>query len=96
MAKLLKQSILENIPFWVLIAASIIMGTISFFMPPKGNIDPSVIKYSSWMFAQEALWTVFVAMKRGLDARIKHGKTSLTVGNIEGDKQETDSNEGED
>ena len=38
----------------------------------------------SWFFAFAALWTVYVSMKRGLDARFTHGKTSLTVGQLEG------------
>lgn len=84
MGKIIKHSIIENVPFWVFAGVAIIMGIISFFMPPKGDIMPSVLKFTSWMFAFAALWTVFVAMKRGLDARIQHGKTAVTVGSLEG------------
>lgn len=83
MGKILKHSIVENVPFWVLAGISIIMGIISFYMPPKGDIKPSVIEFIGWMFAFAALWTVFVAMVRGIDARITHGKTSLSMGNFD-------------
>lgn len=84
MGKILKHSIVENIPFWILAGVSIIIGIIAFFVPPKAEIHPSVLHLISWYFAFAALWSVFVAMIRGIDARIQHGKTSLTVGSLEG------------
>lgn len=83
MGKILTHSIVDNIPFWVLAGASIIIGIISFFIPPKGEVQPSVLRLISWFFAFAALWTVYVAMIHGIDARVQHGKTSLTVGNLE-------------
>ena len=84
MGKILKHSIVENIPFWILAGVSIIIGIIAFFVPPKAEIHPSVLHLISWYFAFAALWSVFVAMIRGIDARIQHGKTSRTVGQLEG------------
>ena len=83
MGKILRHSIIENIPFWILAGVSIIIGIIAFFVPPKAEIHPSVLHLISWYFAFAALWSVFVAMIRGIDARIQHGKTSLTVGSLE-------------
>lgn len=80
MGKILKHSIIENIPFWILAGVSIIMGIIVFFIPPKAEVHPSVLRLISWFFAFAALWTVFVAMVRGIEARLQHGKTSLTMG----------------
>ena len=60
------------------------MGVTAFFLPPKAEIHPSVLKFISWMFAFAALWTVFVSMIRGIDARLQHGNSSLTVGSLEG------------
>lgn len=68
-------------PFWILAGIAVVMGIIAFFTPPWAEIHPSVIKFISWIFAFTALWTVFVAMMRGIDATIIHGNTSLTVGN---------------
>ena len=90
MAKIIKQSILENVPFWILMGVSIIMGIIAFFTPPYAEIPKSVLSFISWMFAFAALWTVFVAMKKGLDARVSHGKTALTIGSLEGDEAKED------
>lgn len=84
----MKHSILENIPFWILAGLSAVLGIIAFFMPPKAEVHPSVLKLISWFFAYSALWVVFVAMMRGIDARIQHGKTSLTVGSLEGGKDQ--------
>ena len=90
MGKILKHSIVENIPFWILAGVSIIIGIIAFFVPPKAEIHPSVLHLISWYFAFAALWSVFVAMIRGIDARIQHGKTSLTVGSLEGKETKTE------
>lgn len=83
MGKILKNSIIENVPFWILAGVSIVVGIIAFFIPPKAEIHPSVLHFISWLFGFAALWTVFVSMMRGLEARIQHGKTSLTVGSNE-------------
>lgn len=84
MGKILKHSIIENVPFWILAGLAAALGIIAFFMPPRAEVHPSVLKLISWFFAFTALWTVFAAMMRGIDARIQHGKTSLTVGQLEG------------
>lgn len=84
MGKILKHSIVENVPFWILAGIAIVVGIVAFFIPPKAEIHPSVLRYISWLFAFAALWTVFMAMMRGIDARITHGKTSVTLGSLEG------------
>ncbi len=83
MGKILRHSIIENVPFWILAGVSIVIGIIAFFIPPKAEVHPSVLRLISWFFAFAALWTVFVAMVRGIDARLQHGKTSLTMGSLE-------------
>lgn len=87
MAKILRHSIIENIPFWILTGIAVVIGIIAFFIPPKAEIHPSVLRYISWLFAFAALWTVFVAMMRGIDARVTHGKTSVTLGNIDSEEE---------
>lgn len=81
MGKILHNSIIENVPFWILGGISIVIGVTAFIIPPTGQIDPSVLKFISWMFAYSALWTVFVAMMRGIDATISHGSTSVSLNN---------------
>ena len=84
MGKILKHSIVENIPFWILAGIAMALGLTAFIIPPRAEIHPSVLRLIAWIFAFTALWTVFVAMMRGIDARLQHGKTSLTVGSLEG------------
>lgn len=91
MGKIIRHSIIENIPFWILAGISIAVGIISFVMPPKGEIDKSVLSFISWMFAFAALWTIFVAMIRGIDARVVHGKTTVELGDI--NNENTNQNE---
>ena len=88
MGKIIKHSVIENVPFWILAGVALIIGIIAFFLPPMGDIKPNALKFISWIFAFTALWTVFTAMMRGIDARIQHGKTSLTVGNLDGKETE--------
>ena len=83
MGKILRHSVIENIPFWILAGVSIAVGITAFFIPPKAEIHPSVLKFISLLFAFAALWTAFVAMVRGIDARVTHGKTSVEVGNFD-------------
>ena len=88
MGKIVKHSVIENVPFWILSGVALIIGIIAFFLPPMGDIKPNALKFIGWIYAFTALWTVFAAMMRGIDARIQHGKTSLTVGNLDGKETE--------
>ena len=88
MGKIIKHSVIETVPFWILSGVALVIGIIAFFLPPMGDIKPNALKFISWIFAFTALWTVFAAMMRGIDARIQHGKTSLTVGNLDGKETE--------
>lgn len=88
MGKILKHSVVENVPFWILAGVALVIGIIAFFLPQMADIKPSVLRFISWIFAFTALWTVFAAMMRGIDARIQHGQTSLTIGDIDKKKNE--------
>ena len=96
MGKILKHSVVENVPFWILAGVALVIGIIAFFLPPMADIKPSVLRFISWIFAFTALWTVFAAMMRGIDARIQHGKTSLTIGDIERPQRPSQYDEEED
>lgn len=96
MGKIIKHSVIENVPFWILAGVALIIGIIAFFLPPMGDIKPNALKFISWIFAFTALWTVFAAMMRGIDARIQHGKTSLTIGDIKRPQRPSQYDEEED
>lgn len=90
MGKILKHSTIENVPFLFLMVVSAIMGIWAFYTPPRAEIPKSVLNFISLMIVFAALWTVFVALKRGLDAKFSHGNTALTIGSLEGDDGKQD------
>lgn len=76
--------------FFSLVAIGLIIG--SFFVPPMGVIDGSVLAAVGEIFAFAALGTVVKAIDKGVDAQVQHNNTTLTIGDI--NKQETnDTNE---
>lgn len=74
-----KDCVLHNLWFKILSAVSIILMIISFFMPPQGTIDPSVIAGVGEIFAFAALGTVIYAIDKGKETTISHGSTSMTI-----------------
>ena len=95
MGKIIKKSIIENVPFLVLMGVSIAMGIIAFFTPPRYDIPKSVLSFISLMLAFAALWTVFVALKKGIDARFTHKDTSLELNNPDSNTQKNRQNDEE-
>lgn len=67
--------------FFSLIAIALIIT--SFFIPPTGIIDGSVLAATGEIFAFAALWTVIKAIDKGIDARVQHNNTSLTIGDLD-------------
>ena len=66
-----------------LAVSAFILGVISFFMPPKGQIDSSVIAFTGEIFALNSLFFAWWGVKRGIDAKItrENGKTELKLDN---------------
>lgn len=61
-----------------LISVSLLVG--SFFCPPMGQIDGSVLAGVGELFAFAALWVGAHAInEKGAHAEIKHGNTSVTI-----------------
>ena len=90
--KAVMNCVLHNVWFIVfsLVAIGLIIG--SFFVPPMGVIDGSVLAAVGEIFAFAALGTVIKAIDNGVDAKVQHNNTTLTIGDI--NKQETnDTNE---
>lgn len=81
-----KQYLIHNIPFHVLTFLAVALLITSFFLPPTGEISPSVLQGVAEIFAFMALWTVIHAINTGKTARIKHKETELTIS----DKKEED------
>lgn len=57
----------------------------SFFIPPQGVVDSSVLAAVGEIFAFAALFAVWEAVDKGIDAKITHGNTTITLdGNGDG------------
>lgn len=71
-----------NFGFWLFGVIALALGIIGFFMPPKGVIDGSVLIFGGLMFAFATLFMVDKAIEKGLDAKVKHGETEVTFGDL--------------
>lgn len=67
-----------------IISVALIVG--SFFMPPTGVIDGSVLSAVGELFAFAALFMVWEAVDRGIDAKLSKGDTTIEFNNP--DKEE--------
>lgn len=84
----IRDVIIADIGFHILTTISIILIVTSFFVPPLGIIDPSVFVAVGELFAFAALWELHVAVRKGLDAKISHHDTSISLrGNHDKDKE---------
>lgn len=61
--------------------ASFLLGVVSFVMPPRGAIDSSVVAFVAEIFGFCALLFAWESVERGIDAKIKHGKTEIELNN---------------
>ena len=88
MSEVYKSATVRNPAFWVCLSLSIALIVAGFCVPPHGEIDGSILTAGSILFAFATLEAVHVALKKGVDAKVKHGKTELEVGDLNKDKNE--------
>lgn len=69
---------------WFILFSLVAIGLIitSFFVPPTGVIDGSVLAATGEIFAFAALGTVIKAIDNGVDAKVQHNNTSVTIGDL--------------
>ena len=58
---------------------AILLIVTSFFVPPTGVVDGSVLAAVGEIFAFVALFFAWEAIDRGIDAKIKHGDTVIVL-----------------
>ena len=95
MSETYKSATIKNPAFWVCLTITIGLFVAGFCVPPHGEIDGSILTAGSILFAFATLEAVHVALKKGIDAKVKHGKTELAVGDLNKDKNENDYEETE-
>ena len=92
MSETYKRATIKNPAFWVCLTITIGLFVAGFCVPPHGEIDGSILTAGSILFAFATLEAVHVALKKGVDAKVKHGKTEFTVGDLNKDKNENEEN----
>lgn len=72
--------------FYVCLAAAIIVGVVSFILPPTGIIDPSVLKFIALLLGFAALGVAGQNLANGKDVIFSHGETEVTIGDNDENK----------
>lgn len=83
-----KLSNVGKVSFWVTLITSIVLIVVSFFLPPTGAVDPSVMAATGELFAFGTLGTVLSAINNGADVKLTHGQTNITLNNPDDDNKE--------
>ena len=93
MGEIVKSATLKNPAFWLCLSLSIALIVSGFCVPPTGKIDGSVLTSVGLLLAFATLYEAHLAIVKGVDARFRHGKSELTVGDLNTEKI---TNDGED
>ena len=71
--------------FWVCLIVTLVLMLLGFYLPPMGEISPSVLQSVGWLFGFAALAkfceTANAAVKAGYDAKVQHGDTKIEINN---------------
>lgn len=90
MTEIVRSATMKNPAFWVCLMLSITLIVAGFIVPPLGDIHGSVLTAVGLLFAFATLYEVHIAMKKGVDARLRHGNTELSVGDLNDNIQNED------
>ena len=77
-----------TIGLWVCTICAIGLFIASFFWPPCGVIDESVIKAAGYCFAFAGLFEVREAILEGLGIKLVHGNTTIEVKDQDGNPED--------
>lgn len=84
---------LNKVAFYICLSTSIFLIVTAFFLPPVAVIEASVLAATGELFAFAALGTVITAIDKGVDAKVKHGETELSIQNPDNNNTNTDTDE---
>lgn len=65
--------------FYVCLIMSVVVGIVSFLLPPTGVIDTSVLKFIALLLAFAALGVAGQNLANGKDVTFQHGETEITI-----------------
>jgi hypothetical protein len=94
MSETYKSATIKNPAFWVCLTITVGLFVAGFCVPPHGEIDGSILTAGGILFAFATLETVHVALRKGVDAKVKHGQTELTIGDNLNDNKPKDDETG--
>ena len=77
-----------TIGLWFCTISAVGLFAASFFMPPTGQIDPSVLKAAGYCFAFAGLYEFREAVLEGLGIKLTHGDTTIEVKDQDGNNDE--------
>lgn len=89
MARNIINQLKASAAFWICLVVSITLTVAGFIVPPTGEIDGSVLTAVGELFGFAALWCVYVAIERGIDAKITHNDTTIEFNNDNDDEKTT-------
>lgn len=69
--------------FYVCLTVAIVLLLVSFFVPPTGVIDPSVLKAAAILLGFAALGIVGKNLSDGKEVTFSHGETEVTISDKE-------------
>lgn len=69
----------------ILAAVAVVLIVVSFFVPPLGIIDGSVLAAIGELFAFASLFMIWESVDLGMDAKITHGGTKIELSNDDRD-----------
>ena len=72
-----------TIALWVCLCTTIAMFIVSFIIPPKGAIDPSIFKAAGFLFGFATLFEVREAIREGLGVKLTHGETTVEIKDLD-------------
>lgn len=69
----------QNIAFFILGGVSLILLIVSWIAPPPMQVHESVIQAVAEIFAFAALWTIVIAIEKGVGASFRKGDVELEI-----------------
>lgn len=81
MGERIKKATLHNTWFWVLMITAIVLLVAAFLCPPTAVVDKSILAAVGELAGFAGIGTVIKALDMGVDAKVKHNNTEITVGN---------------
>ena len=68
-----------RIAFYCITSAAVALLIASFVVPPTGVIDSSVLAAAGELFAFASLTIILIAIDKGIDAKVQHNNTTITI-----------------